>query len=128
MINTVKNKKEMENTFYSELGQKIKLARGQAKISQKKLAQALGRRSATFTALIESGKRKLSIEGLTKIAIAIGKPLNYFFDDDFSVLSTREILRIAFRSDPDLTYGDQKKMIEFYDFLKFSKQKRKIKP
>ncbi|HHA18451.1 MAG TPA: PAS domain S-box protein [Methylophaga sp.] len=64
-----------------ELGNKIKLARIQANLSQGQLAAKIERTGASI-AYLEQGKRSTSTDILLKIADATSKPITFFFEDN----------------------------------------------
>lgn len=90
-------------------------------ISQRKLAKTLGKESSTYVALIESGKRKVSIENLAQIGMILHKPLSYFLGTDLSAKTPEEILKIALQADEELTPSEKNKIIKFYRFIKHDK-------
>lgn len=108
--------------YYKIIGRKIKEARQSLDISQGKLAKDLGKESSTYVALIEAGKRKVSIENLAQIGIILHKPLSYFLGTDISSQTPEEILKIALQADEDLTPSEKRKIIKFYRFIKHDKQ------
>jgi transcriptional regulator with XRE-family HTH domain len=66
--------------FDKTLGLRIRTARNQKGMSQMQLAEALG---CTFQQVqkYEKGKNRVSCAALPHIAQALGKPLDYFFDE-----------------------------------------------
>ena len=65
---------------FKRIGQKIKEAREQNKMTQSELGKLLGYTSVAITNY-EKGKRKISIDDLEKIAQVTGKPLAFFLGD-----------------------------------------------
>lgn len=65
---------------YAQIGQKIRLAREEAGLSQEELGNKLGCAGVTIS-MWEMGKRRVSLEDLHKIARVLGKPLACFFPD-----------------------------------------------
>ena len=63
-----------------ELGEKIRLARQQAGLSQRQLCGADITRN--MLSLIENGSAKPSVKTLTLLAERLGKPVSYFLDGD----------------------------------------------
>jgi transcriptional regulator with XRE-family HTH domain len=68
---------------FKRIGQKIKEAREQSKMTQNELGKLLGYTSVAITNY-EKGKRKISIDDLEKIAQVTGKPLAFFLGDDIT--------------------------------------------
>ncbi len=66
------------------ISQKIKEARVQSNLTQKQLAEKLGC-TDIMVSRYELGTVPVSIERLQQIAIAVAKPVAYFFDDDETV-------------------------------------------
>lgn len=66
--------------MYIRIGGRIKKAREEVRISQAELGSALGV-TATAINYYEKGKRKINLEDLYKLALALGKTLEYFLDD-----------------------------------------------
>lgn len=107
--------------YYKIIGQKIKEARQVLNISQGKLAKTLGKESSTYVALIEAGKRKVSIENLAQIGMILHKPLSYFLGTDLSTKTPEEIIKIGLQLDEELTPSEKLKVIKFYRFIKHDK-------
>jgi len=73
----------MTNTqeqFQRIVGQRVKLAREEANLSQEELASRLGFNDRQTLSNIEAGKRKLSAEELLKLMSLLGKDMEYFTD------------------------------------------------
>ena len=107
-----------EDDFYRKLGGRIHKARRELKFSQTRLSEAIGQKSSTYIALIEAGKRRVSIKALNKIASVLHKPIQYFLDYDFETMTPEEILRMGLQADTDLAPSKKKKVLQFYRFLK----------
>jgi len=58
------------NSAYKQLGEKVRLARKRAGLTQEKLAEKSGLHR-TYIAGIETGKRNVSVKSLEKIAKAL---------------------------------------------------------
>lgn len=82
--------KESKNINLS-VGQKIKSARLTKAFSQTQLAKAVGVSGSTLS-LIESGKYRISLEMLKKIALALNKPLGSFILSENEIVLPRTIL------------------------------------
>ncbi len=62
---------------YREIGYRITIAREEAGLNQKDLAERLGISQATLSNY-EKGKRRVYLPQLQKIAEELGRPLDYF--------------------------------------------------
>ena len=101
---------------YKKIGGKIKEAREAMGVSQADLANSIGFSSPTAVALIESGDRKVSIERLEQIAVALQKDINFFLDGE-----TIEVdLDSAFRAS-NLSDKDKKLLLDIYGLIKKDK-------
>lgn len=67
------------------IGKNIKLARENSGASQKMLSELLGFKSSVGVNLIESGKRKISVENLYKLGIALDKKMEWFLEKGNSI-------------------------------------------
>src|ERR1017187_3477412 len=74
-----------EEQFQLIVGQRVKLAREDANLSQDELASQLGLNDRQTLSNIEAGKRKLTAEELVKLIQTLGKKLEYF-TDTFSLI------------------------------------------
>ncbi|MCA9373864.1 MAG: helix-turn-helix transcriptional regulator [Candidatus Gracilibacteria bacterium] len=111
----------MENNFYQEIGKRIQKVRKEHRVSQRELASKIGKKSATYINLIESGKRKISIFGLTKIANALEVPINTFIHKNYLELNSSELLELALISDRQISTSQRKMIMEFIEFIKTRK-------
>ncbi len=66
------------NKFTIYLGEQIKKAREEAKISQKELAEHINKRQATISD-IENGKGEVDTSTLALLAHVLNKPFGYFY-------------------------------------------------
>jgi len=64
-----------------ELGEKIRQARAIAKISQKDLAKIIGIGRVSLLK-VEKGEREVNTSELKKIAEVIGKPVEFFLEEE----------------------------------------------
>ncbi|MGQ9531865.1 MAG: helix-turn-helix domain-containing protein [Desulfotomaculales bacterium] len=111
---------------YKEIGRKIQRAREEAGLSQEELAARLGCSQSTLSNY-ELGKRRLYLAQLEAIGRALGKPLQYFLEDEdlFRVEipetrgapDLREILELAARLSPE----ERRQVLEFVRFLLWKK-------
>jgi transcriptional regulator with XRE-family HTH domain len=72
------NKYKTPNEFTEGMGELIRIAREEKGMSQVELAKEINRRPATIS-LIENGKSEISVITLMLFAIALNKPISYFF-------------------------------------------------
>jgi transcriptional regulator with XRE-family HTH domain len=72
------NQYKTPNEFTQGMGELIRLAREERGMSQVDLAKEINRRPATIS-LIENGKSEISVLTLMLFAIALQKPISYFF-------------------------------------------------
>lgn len=66
------------NNLYITIGKNIKKFREECGVSQFMLAEVVGYKTAVPISLIESGKRKISVEKLLKVSEVLGKTLDDF--------------------------------------------------
>ena len=102
---------------YAFIGNLIRETREAAGWSQTRLAAALDFETGTAVSLLESGKRKVTIEDLEKIAELFHKDIKHFLGQE-DVAN----LRFALRADKDLSLNDKKQILDFIEF--FKQQKR----
>lgn len=84
----------MGNEENKRIGLKIKQARLEVGLSQKKLGKKLNKSGAAI-GLLEKGKRKIGLDILKEIAIITNKPLAYFYEDqaeDYTLASKLIVL------------------------------------
>src|SRR5437879_2538007 len=77
--------KTSQEQFQRVVGQRVKLAREDASLSQDELASRLGFNDRQTLSNLEAGKRKLTAEELVKLIQILGKKLEYF-TDTFSLI------------------------------------------
>lgn len=68
------------DTFTRLIGDRIKIAREAASLSQEKLTQSLGFKDRQTLSTIELGQRRVSPEELVRFAQVLGRPLDFFTD------------------------------------------------
>lgn len=107
----------MKKIFYEKIGRKIQELRKEKKMSQKELAQKIGKTSATYINLIESGKRKVSLFGLNKICKALSVSLNHFLDENYDQLNASELIEVALISMKHISSHERKVILDFIHFL-----------
>ncbi len=99
---------------YKLIGRRIKKVREAAKISQRKLAKAIGFETATSISLIESGSRRVAIDDLEKIADILQTDIKFFLGRKVDKAN----LRFALRADKKLSVRDENNVLGFIDFVK----------
>jgi len=107
----------MKEISFKFVASKIKESRLKKGLTQQELALAIGKKSSTYIALIETGKRKVGLEDLGEIAKALGRDVNFFIGKESGIPS----LSFALRSQ-GLTEENIGQANEFIEFIK-SKQK-----
>lgn len=115
---------------YREIGYRIAIAREEAGLNQKELAEMLGISQATLSNY-EKGKRRIYLPQLQRIAEAVGRPLEYFLQPidpvDPPGLSAptqnemAELLQIMAELS-DLPRPDRKSVIDYIRWLKSKKE------
>lgn len=115
---------------YKEIGRKIQKAREEAGLNQEELATRLGLSQATLSNY-ELGKRRLYLAQLEAISRELGKPLQYFLEENGPpgeqhppsagdpVLA--EILSLV----KNLTPREKKSVCEYIKFLLWRKRESK---
>lgn len=109
---------------YREIGYRITIAREDAGLNQKELAEILGISQATLSNY-EKGKRRVYLPQLQKIADALGKPLDYFslpidvglMHQDHGYSEFKELLQIVSELS-DLPKEDRKSVTDYIQWLK----------
>lgn len=115
---------------YKEIGYRITIAREEAGLNQKELAEMLGISQATLSNY-EKGKRRLYLPQLQKIADALDKPLQYFSQPIDVEIETpegdynevKELLQIM-NELSDLPGEDRKSVFDYIRWLKSRKEER----
>ena len=104
---------------YYEIGQRIKKARDDEKLTQGDLAKLLKYSSPTFISLIEDGQRKVRVDDLEKIAKFLHRDVNFFITGETSGAHT---VQMALRADDGLDRKDVEKVETLIETLKLMKQ------
>jgi transcriptional regulator with XRE-family HTH domain len=76
--------------------QRIKTARLQRNLTQKNLADKLGKTSAAISDL-ERGKTQVAASDLVVLSDLLGKPIEYFYGEDFSGSDVEDIIALIRR-------------------------------
>jgi transcriptional regulator with XRE-family HTH domain len=108
----------MKNNFYEEVGKKIQLFRKRNKMSQKELAKGIGKASSTYVNLIESGKRRVSLESLINISATFNTDLISLLEHHHKDLRTAPLLELALDCDPHLSTENKAMLLHLIHFLK----------
>lgn len=114
---------------YKEIGYRITIAREEAGMNQKDLAEIVGISQATLSNY-EKGKRRVYLPQLQKIADTLGKPLEYFNQPidvdlpagaDNSYNEVKELLQIMSELS-DLPREDRKSVVDYIRWLKSKRE------
>lgn len=99
---------------YENVGNKIRERRNFLKVTQENLANAINV-SASFISDIENGRRKMSLETMIKISIALKTSLDYFVLDNFKDVKLKNKIKFD-ELKSILGSVDEKKESVFLDF------------
>ena len=99
---------------YESLGNKIRERRNFLKVTQENLANDINV-SASFISDIENGRRKMSLETMIKISIALKTSLDYFVLDNVKDIKTKNNIKFDELKNI-LETVDEKKESVFLDF------------
>lgn len=72
------------------LGEKLKLARQEAHLKQRDVAQVLNV-SVSVVSALEAGHRKVDATELFRLSKLYGKPMHWFFDEPHPLSDTKEV-------------------------------------
>ena len=112
---------------YEEIGDRIKILREGAKLSQQALAEKVGYTSGMSISHIEQGKRKVDLPSLTKIADVLHTTKWYLLGEQGKLeeqLEDKNIdFRFALRADKELSPQDKQKVLDYYTYIKSLKKK-----
>ena len=86
---------------YKFIGERIRLARQAAGLSQKDLAEKIGFETATAISLIEAGERKIGVVEMEKMAHVLDRDIKYFLGEEGEKLNTKTALRAESISEDD---------------------------
>ncbi|WP_219908072.1 helix-turn-helix domain-containing protein [Enhygromyxa salina] len=103
----------MSTEARKRLGQKLRMGRETAGLSQEQVAAEL-RLPRPAISQIENGNRRVEALELGRMAKLYGRPLNYFADEgqDYDNLS------VLHRAVKDLSDNDRKQVLQFAEFLR----------
>ena len=99
---------------YEDVGNKIRGRRNFLKVTQENLANDINV-SASFISDIENGRRKMSLETMIKISIALKTSLDYFVLDNVKDIKTKNNIKFDELKNI-LETVDEKKESIFLDF------------
>lgn len=99
---------------YEDVGNKIRERRNFLKVTQESLANDINV-SASFISDIENGRRKMSLETMIKISIALKTSLDYFVLDNVKDIKTKNNIKFDELKNI-LETVDEKKESIFLDF------------
>lgn len=99
---------------YEDVGNKIRERRNFLKVTQENLANDINV-SASFISDIENGRRKMSLETMIKISIALKTSLDYFVLDNVKDIKTKNNIKFDEQKNI-LETVDEKKESIFLDF------------
>ena len=99
---------------YEDVGNKIRERRNFLKVTQENLANDINV-SASFISDIENGRRKMSLETMIKISIALKTSLDYFVLDNVIDIKTKNNIKFDELKNI-LETVDEKKESIFLDF------------
>ena len=99
---------------YENVGNKIRERRNFLKVTQENLANDINV-SASFISDIENGRRKMSLETMIKISIALKTSLDYFVLDNVKDIKTKNNIKFDELKNI-LETVDEKKESIFLDF------------
>ena len=71
----------MQRDLYKQIGERIRAARENLGLSQEYLAEELGYTSPASLSHFETGRRRISIADLQRLAGILGLPLDYFISE-----------------------------------------------
>jgi transcriptional regulator with XRE-family HTH domain len=104
-------KDELPNKFSIAMGERIRKARLEAKMSQAELAEMAYFRQAAISQ-IEAGKREVSSSEVLYLSLALNKPISFFYpleyfnvmieDDELSLLEQELLIQARRLSNDDL--------------------------
>jgi len=83
----VERDKEIKNELAQKIGRRIRLARAEAGITQEELSKRSGI-SRQVIYRLETGIKETTIYDIMKVATAVGKPIEYFFQDIETAVGT----------------------------------------
>ena len=99
---------------YEDVGNKIRERRNFLKVTQENLANDINV-SASFISDIENGRRKMSLETMIKISIALKTSLDYFVLDNVKDIKTKNNIKFDELKNILETVAEKKESI-FLDF------------
>lgn len=120
-----------------ELGEKLRLARQEAGLSQRQLCEGIVTRN--MLSLIEHGSAKPSMETLRLLAARLGKPMGFFLEEEAVLSANTQVMEDARRAfdagdpagavralegfrEPDPVYGREKALLQVLALLALAEE------
>ena len=85
-------------TSPKDFGKRVRSARKQRRLTQQELADHLGKTSAAISEL-ERGRVQVSARDLASLAELLGKPIEYFYGEDFEGDDIQDLIAMIRRMD-----------------------------
>ena len=109
----------MQTSIQDIVARNIRFARENGNLTQEQVAKILGLSSHSAVSDIEAGKRRVSVNDLDKLGMALGRSLNWFLDkasseEDFILLTRAQKNSEAVRK----ALQQAQRFCENYIFLK----------
>lgn len=103
------------------IGKRIRGRRETLKMSQLRLAELVGKESATYIALIENGVRNVRTSDLLRIAEVLETTVSYLVGESEALTAPK--IRYALQADPQLSDQDRKTLFHIIDAMKEAHKK-----
>lgn len=112
------NDRALELGDWEKLGQKLRESREYLGLSQAQVAESLDLQRPAISS-IESGKRRVTVLELKRLADLYRRPYSYFVEEgDAEATEPDEALGAIFRASKDLSDIDRDQVRRFAEFLK----------
>ncbi|WZY36082.1 helix-turn-helix transcriptional regulator [Bacillus sp. FSL W8-1122] len=108
---------------YTRMGKKIRKLRLDKNLTQEELGEKIGGYANTYISQMESGKRKISIELLEKIAEVLSVDITYFFDESDEVKLPDGSKAVVIQPE-DLGEVTPEEIMEFIEMAKRMKNRK----
>ncbi len=102
------------------LGQRIRVARRDANMSQGQLAAALNTTQSAIS-LYEAGQRSVGIDMLLNVARILNRPLHYFLGDSGEMLYVRESAIAGLIDDLEGNPEDLPELMAYWEYLRWKR-------
>jgi transcriptional regulator with XRE-family HTH domain len=100
-----------------QLGEKLRVAREEAGLSQEQVAQHLNVPRPAIS-LVERGQRRVEALELARLAKLFKRSLSYFTDEEAGVDETSPQLQLLRRTTASLSEKDRGEVLRFAEFLR----------